>query len=119
MQERCLEMARALTGAPEEDVLLEQFCALAWETLMRRLREGLGPMDCGGHFPLAVALLAAADWWASRLPEESGLSFRAGEVSVTARPPAEQKAAVQVLREMAWRAMSPYVADGTFCFQGV
>ena len=112
-----LTLARLLTGAAEDDGLLALLCRTAEDTLRGRLLPDVTAADCGETCFAAAALLATADWREVR--QEDGISFRAGEVSVTAQPAEEQRSSAAGLRNMAWRMMEPYTADGGFCFRGV
>ena len=61
MLEQIVRLAEAIVQPSEaEQPLLTALCEAAEAELARRLREGLTPEDCGGVFPCAAALLAAA-----------------------------------------------------------
>ena len=114
MTQQVLKLAQALGGAGQDEELLHTLCAAACRTLDRRLRDGLGPEDCQGAYPLAAAWLAA-DW----LREAQGLSgvtaLSAGDISVRR----EGGGGGGTLGRRAMELMAPYVKDQEFVFQGV
>ena len=81
LQETVLTLARAVSGAGEQDeVLLETLCRAAEAYWRGRLRQGVTAEDCGEAFPCAAAFTAAADLAAG---QDGGIeSFTAGSVSV-------------------------------------
>lgn len=117
MREDILTLALAMTGGEGEETL-ETLCAAAEEYWLRRLRPGLGAEDCGGVFPCAAAMTAAADLAAIR--QAAGpASFSAGDVSVRERTAAESGTLASCLRRSAERLMAPYAASGDLFFQEV
>lgn len=118
MLEEIIALARAMSGSAE-DALLETFCQVAQEELERRLRQGVTPEACGSAFACAGACLACAALYETDTAGSGGVSFRAGDVSVTASAGGESTASTKALRELAERMMAPYLDDGGFCFRGV
>ena len=96
----------------------DQFGAF-YLALERRLRQGVTPEACGSAFACAGACLACAALYETDTAGSGGVSFRAGDVSVTASAGGESTASTKALRELAERMMAPYLDDGGFCFRGV
>ena len=116
MQEKILELAKALSGAGEEDgELLALLCGAAEISWTARLREGVTPEACGGAFLCAAAMTAAADLAAARM-DESMAGFTAGAVSIRTRDTGSRGTS---LRQAAERLMEPYASAGDFAFKGV
>lgn len=119
MYETILTLARAIVRpAEDEEPLFEALCASAEMELAGLLREGVAPEDCGGAFPCAAALLAAANL----LPCRDGgdvEKFTAGEVSLQTGGNGGLCAAAGLLRRQAAAMMAPYWRDDTFAFVGV
>ena len=91
----------------------------SYQELERRLRQGVTPEACGSAFACAGACLACAALYETDTAGSGGVSFRAGDVSVTASAGGESTASTKALRELAERMMAPYLDDGGFCFRGV
>ena len=118
LQETVLTLARAVSGAGEQDeVLLETLCRAA-ETYWRgRLRQGVTAEDCGEAFPCAAAFTAAADLAAG---QDGGIeSFTAGSVSVKGGGGESAARRAESLRRSAEERMAPFAEPGDFAFQGV
>jgi len=118
MLEEVKRLAAAMAGAESE--ALEPLCRTAMELLQRQLKAEYTAEDCGQAFPCAAAALAAA----SLLECEGAgaVSFRAGDVSVTAVSAAERSKNAAALRRMAEELMAPWLEQelaGGFAFVGV
>lgn len=116
MYETIFKLASAIAQPAEgETQLLEALCTAAAAETARRLRPELTPEDCGGAFPCAAALLAAAGLLPCR--EDGGLEqLTAGEVTLRLGGGCEAGAA---LRRQAAAMMEPYWLDDDFAFMGV
>ncbi len=117
LQETVLTLARAVSGAGEQDeVLLETLCRAAEAYWRGRLRQGVTAEDCGEAFPCAAAFTAAADLAAG---QDGGIeSFTAGSVSVKGGGESAARRA-ESLRRSAEERMAPFAEPGDFAFQGV
>ena len=119
MLEQIVRLAEAIVQPSEaEQPLLTALCEAAEAELARRLREGLTPEDCGGVFPCAAALLAAA----GLLPWRSGgdvEQFSAGDVSLRTGGGGQVCAAAAAMRRQAAGMMADYWGDDAFAFLGV
>ena len=117
LQETVLTLARAVSGAGEQDeVLLETLCRAAEAYWRGRLRQGVTAEDCGEAFPCAAAFTAAADLAAG---QDGGIeSFTAGSVSVKGGGESAARRA-ESLRRSAEERMAPFASRGDFAFQGV
>ena len=117
LQETVLTLARAVSGAGEQDeVLLETLCRAAEAYWRGRLRQGVTAEDCGEAFPCAAAFTAAADLAAG---QDGGIeSFTAGSVSVKGCGESAARRA-ESLRRSAEERMAPFAEPGDFAFQGV
>ena len=62
MTEEIFALARALSGAGEEEEGLRKLCTQAEQELAARLKEGVTAGDCAEAFALAAAWTALADW---------------------------------------------------------
>ena len=117
LQETVLTLARAVSGAGEQDeVLLETLCRAAEAYWRGRLRQGVTAEDCGEAFPCAAAFTAAADLAAG---QDGGIeSFTAGSVAVKGGGESAARRA-ESLRRSAEERMAPFAEPGDFAFQGV
>ena len=117
LQETVLTLARAVSGAGEQDeVLLETLCRAAEAYWRGRLRQGVTAEDCGEACPCAAAFTAAADLAAG---QDGGIeSFTAGSVSVKGGGESAARRA-ESLRRSAEERMAPFAEPGDFAFQGV
>jgi hypothetical protein len=114
MQEKILTLAKALSGAGEDEAeTLTLLCAASEQEWTMRLRDGVTAEKCQEAFLCAAALSAAAGLIAGR---GGAVQFTAGDVSVTE---AENGQTAQTLRDEAERLMAPYVTAANFCFRGV
>ena len=116
MHEEILRLAAMIAKPSEEErVLLDALCSGAEAEIIGRLRDGETPESCGGAFPCAAALLAAAGLLPCR---DSGdvTQFSAGEVSLKTGGACEAAAA---LRRQAAAMMEPFWRDDSFSFLGV
>ena len=118
LQETVLTLARAVSGAGEQDeVLLETPCRAAEAYWRGRLRQGVTAEDCGEAFPCAAAFTAAADLAAG---QDGGIeSFTAGSVSVKGVGGESAARRAESLRRSAEERMAPFAEPGDFAFQGV
>ena len=118
LQETVLTLARAVSGAGEQDeVLLETLCRAAEAYWRGRLRQGVTAEDCGEAFPCAAAFTAAADLAAGQV---GGIeSFTAGSVSVKGVGGESAARRAESLRRSAEERMAPFAEPGDFAFQGV
>lgn len=118
LQETVLTLARAVSGAGEQDeVLLETLCRAAEAYWRGRLRQGVTAEDCGEAFPCAAAFTAAADLAAG---QDGGIeSFTAGSVSVKGVGGESAARRAESLRRSAEERMAPFAEPGDFAFQGV
>lgn len=119
MLEDILHFARTVgrVEAGEEETLAS-LCQAAQEELEGRLRPDVTAEECRGALVIAAAWIALAGLWVSRQGgEEDITAWSAGDVSVSGRRSAGERAAVY--RAQAERLMAPYVADGGFAFLGV
>ena len=118
LQETILTLARAVSGAGEQDeVLLETLCRAAEAYWRGRLRQGVTAEDCGEAFPCAAAFTAAADLAAG---QDGGIeSFTAGSVSVKGVGGESAARRAESLRRSAEELMAPFAEPGDFAFQGV
>lgn len=114
MTEQVMELVRALAGAGQNEDALRMLCANACQTLNRRLREGLGPEDCEGAYPLAAAWLVM-DWLRSGQGLEGVTSLSAGDISVRRDGAADGGK----LSRRAMELMAPFCRDDGFAFRGV
>lgn len=113
-------MAKAVTGAGEEDTaLLESLCRAELTIWSRRLRPDVTVEDCGDTFCCAAAVSAAADFLTLQSSAAGAASFTAGEVSVRERDAGEVEKVAQSLRETAEHLMSPYIDPQQFQFRSV
>ena len=118
LQETVLTLARAVSGAGEQDeVLLETLCRAAEAYWRGRLRQGVTAEDCGEAFPCAAAFTAAADLAAG---QGGGIeSFTAGSVSVKGGGGESAARRAESLRRSAEALMAPFTEPGDFAFRGV
>ena len=118
LQETVLTLARAVSGAGEQDeVLLETLCRAAEAYWRGRLRQGVTAEDCGEAFPCAAAFTAAADLAAG---QDGGIeSFTAGSVSVKGVGGERAARRAESRRRSAEERMAPFAEPGDFAFQGV
>ena len=118
LQETVLTLARAVSGAGEQDeVLLETLCRAAEAYWRGRLRQGVTAEDCGEAFPCAAAFTAAADL---AVGQDGGIeSFTAGSVSVKGVGGENAARRAESLRRSAEERMAPFAEPGDFAFQGV
>ena len=113
-------MAKAVTGAGEEDIsLLESLCRAELTIWSRRLRPDVTVEDCSDTFCCAAAVSAAADFLTLQSSAAGAASFTAGEVSVLERDAGEVAKVAQSLRETAEHLMSPYIDPQQFQFRSV
>ena len=113
-------MAKAVTGAGEEDTaLLESLCRAELTIWSRRLRPDVTVEDCSDTFCCAAAVSAAADFLTLQSSAAGAASFTAGEVSVRERDAGEVARVAQSLRETAEHLMSPYIDPQQFQFRSV
>ena len=113
-------MAKAVTGAGEEDIsLLESLCRAELTIWSRRLRPDVTVEDCSDTFCCAAAVSAAADFLTLQSSAAGAESFTAGEVSVRERDAGEVAKVAQSLRETAEHLMSPYIDPQQFQFRSV
>lgn len=113
-------MAKAVTGAGEEDIsLLESLCRAELTIWSRRLRPDVTVEDCSDTFCCAAAVSAAADFLTLQSSTAGAASFTAGEVSVRERDAGEVAKVAQSLRETAEHLMSPYIDPQQFQFRSV
>ena len=126
MTEEIFALARALSGAGEEEEGLRKLCTQAEQELAARLKEGVTAGDCAEAFALAAAWTALADWRAGE--DLEGVSaFSAGDLTVRGggeaaclrRVSAMLSAPPEELRRRAEAVLAPYLADRGFHFQGV
>lgn len=119
MYEKIYTLACAIVTPTEaEQPLLEALCTAALADLTGRLREGLTPEDCGGAFPCAAALLAAAGLLPCR--ESGGVEqFTVGEVSIRTAGGGDRCSAAATLRSQSAALIAPYCGDDSFAFLGV
>ena len=112
-------MAKAATGAGEEDTaLLESLCRAELTIWSRRLRPDVTVEDCSDTFCCAAAE-TAADFLTLQSSAAGAASFTAGEVSVRERDAGEVARVAQSLRETAEHLMSPYIDPQQFQFRSV
>lgn len=112
-------MAKAVTGAGEEDIsLLESLCRAELTIWSRRLRPDVTVEDCSDTFCCAAAV-SAADFLTLQSSAAGAASFTAGEVSVRERDAGEVAKVAQSLRETAEHLMSPYIDPQQFQFRSV
>lgn len=117
MEERIVELARAVAGGQADEELLKVLCGLAAERWRLRLRPEVTAEACGDAFCCAAAYTAAADLAVS---QGGGVrAFTAGAVSVQMGTAAERSGAGLALRQAAERLMMPYVEPGDISFRGV
>ena len=118
MFEQIMSLAGTIVRPTEEETpLLTALCTAAMAELEGRLGDGLSPEDCGGAFPCAAALIAAA----GMLPCRGGgdvEQFSVGDVSLR-MDGGGTEAAVRALRRQAESMMAAYCGDGDFAFLGV
>ena len=113
-------MAKAVTGAGEEDIsLLESLCRAELTIWSRRLRPDVTVEDCSDTFCCAAAVSAAADFLTLQSSAAGAASFTAGEVSVRERDAGEVAKVAQSLRETTEHLMSPYIDPQQFQFRSV
>jgi len=115
MTEQVIELVQALGGVVQDEELLRTLCATACRTLDRRLRDGLGPGDCEGAYPLAAAWLVM-DWLRGSRGMEGITSLTAGDLSVRCEAGSGDSSK---LSQRAFELMAPYLRDDGFVFQGV
>ena len=117
MTEEIFALARALSGAGEEEEGLRKLCTQAEQELAARLKEGVTAGDCAEAFALAAAWTALADWRAGE--DLEGVSaFSAGDLTVRGGGEAAAQRRDE-LRRRAEAVLAPYLADRGFHFQGV
>ncbi len=115
MTEQVMELVQALGGAGQDEELLRTLSAAACRTLDRRLRDGLGPEDCQGAYPLAAAWLVM-DWLRGSRGLEGVTSLTAGDISVRREAGSPDGGD---LTKRAMELMAPYLKDEGFVFRGV
>ena len=117
MTEEIFALARALSGAGEEEEGLRKLCTQAEQELAARLKEGVTAGDCAEAFALAAAWTALADWRAGE--DLEGVSaFSAGDLTVRGGG----EAACLRRDELGRRAeavLAPDLADRGFHCRGV
>jgi len=114
MTEEILSLCRAMGAGQDQEALLLPLIQAARARLEGRLRPGTAPEDCGGAFPLAVAM-TAMDGLDQCAGEGRVTSFTAGEVSIrTGNARAGGSLAAQ-----AERMLAPWLGETGFAFQGV
>ena len=113
-------MAKAVTGAGEEDTaLLESLCRAELTIGSGRLRPVVTVADCSDTFCCGAAVSAAADFLTLQSSAAGAASCTAGEVSVRERDAGEVAKVAQSLRETAEHLMSPYIDPQQFQFRSV
>ena len=113
-------MAKAVTGAGEEDIsLLESLCRAELTIWSRRLRPDVTVEDCSDTFCCAAAGYPPAAILTLQSSAAGAASFTAGEVSVRERDAGEVAKVAQSLRETAEHLMSPYIDPQQFLFRSV
>lgn len=113
-------MAKAVTGAGEEDTaLLESLCRAELTIWSRRRRPDVTVEDCAIPSAARAAVSAAADFLTLQSSAAGAASFTAGEVSVRERDAGEVARVAQSLRETAEHLMSPYIDPQQFQFRSV
>lgn len=119
MQEQILQLAAVIVQPSEtERPLLEALCTAAEAEVIRRLRDGTAPEDCGDAFFCAAALLAAS----GMLPCRGGgdvEQYTVGDVSVRTGGSGKVCGTAAAMRQQAASIMAPYWGDSEFAFQGV
>ena len=115
MTQQVLKLAQALGGAGQDEELLHTLCAAACRTLDRRLRDGLGPEDCQGAYPLAAAWIVM-DWLRDCRGLEGVTALSAGDISVRREA---GSGGGEGLTARALELMAPYLRDEDFVFRGV
>ena len=115
MTQQVLKLAQALGGAGQDEELLHTLCAAACRTLDRRLRDGLGPEDCQGAYPLAAAWIVM-DWLRGSRGLEGVTALSAGDISLR-REAGDGDGAR--LSQRAFQLMAPYFKDEGLVFRGV
>lgn len=113
MTQQVLKLAQALGGAGQDEELLHTLCAAACRTLDRRLRDGLGPEDCQGAYPLAAAWIVM-DWLRGSRGLEGVTALSAGDISVR-----REAGGGGTLARKALELMGPFLKDEGFVFRGV
>lgn len=115
MLEQILRLAEAIVQPSEaEQPLLTALCEAAETELAQRLREGLSPEDCGGAFPCAAALLAAAGVLSCRSGGDVE-QLSVGDVSLRIGGGGQSREAAAMRRQAA-SMMAGYWGDDTFAF---
>ena len=115
MTGQVMELVQALGGAGQDEDVLHTLCANACQMLDRRLRDGLGPEDCEGAYPLAAAWLAM-DWLRGSQGMDGITSLSAGDISVRRETGGGDGSK---LTQRALELMAPYLRDDGFVFRGV
>lgn len=117
--EEVFKLAKALgrTAAADDETLLT-LCALAWEELLGRLREGVAAEDCTpalrmGSAWLALSMLCAGDCTGGTE------SFSAGALTIKRGSGKSALERAVALRRQAEQVMAPYLKDREFRFLGV
>lgn len=118
MTEQIMAMALRLGRvSQEEQDALEFLCQAAEAELTGRLRDGVGPEDCGTAFVLGCAWLALAGLAGGRY--SGGGQFTAGSVTIREGGSGEDRERSAALRLQAETVMAPYLKDRGFLFRGV
>ena len=112
-------LSAASTILGHDDERLQEFCTVAEQEALSRLRKDVVPEDCGDVFITAAALLAVSLYQAIVSCNAAGVSYRAGEVSVTEVGADNYLSVSQSLRKQAEALLMPYVEDDSFSFVGV
>lgn len=94
--------------------MLRTLCGNACGVLDRRLKDGLGPEDCGGAYPLAAAWLAM-DWLRGSQGMDGITSLSAGDISIRRDGGGDNGS----LSRQAMELMAPFFRDDGFVFRGV
>ena len=109
MTREVMDLVKAMGTGDWEESVLETMCALALDSLRKRLRPGVEEADCGGALPVAAA------WMALAMLEECGgdvESFSAGGLSI-------RRKSGRRLWHQAQQLMAPYCHEQGFAFRGV
>jgi hypothetical protein len=112
MTEEILTLCHGLGATEEQDALLRPMIGAVCTELEGRLKAGTSPADCGGAFPVAVAMMVM-----DVLEQAAGgqvTSFTAGEVSIRTGSTGGQARTAQ-----AERLMAPWLGETGFAFMGV
>ena len=117
--EKTMNLAKIFLGEEIEEPQEEALKALCGEALSwwkSRLRDDITQADCGEALALAAAWRALAGFVQGSAP--APLSFRAGDISVSAGA-GQQERSPRALLDLGEQVMQNFVTDKDFSFRGV